>query len=115
MILNKFWIRIQSFEPNLATNRRTWIRAITKYPDLQLRPYLKPWIGFCLHMLHLAWCRALSAAENLNNKEIKIKKKEQGQIFPKISSQRTRKDEERELVNERDNKRERKIGENKNC
>lgn len=33
----------------------------------KMKPHLNPMIGYSLHMLHLAWCLAVSAADNLCN------------------------------------------------
>lgn len=34
---------------------------------MKCTPHLNPMIGYSLHMLHLAWCFAVSAADNLCN------------------------------------------------
>ena len=57
----------------LFSSKKNWceifilkISGTQKVYNDELKPYLNPSIGFCLQILHLAWCLAFSAAQNLD-------------------------------------------------
>ena len=60
-------IKVEAFQAAVSK------KCILVKPDtgqgFRVTCHLKPWMGFCLQMLHLAWCRAVSAAVNLTGKE----------------------------------------------
>ena len=58
-------IKVEAFEtaiPKKKGHQSSW------WNEEQAVANLNPNIGFCLHMLHLAWCFAVSAAVNLQYK-----------------------------------------------
>ena len=64
-------IKVKALETAIP-RRRSSLSIIMKWRDVA---NLNPNIGFCLHMLHLAWCFAVSAAVNLQYKCLEKEKK----------------------------------------